>query len=507
MQPAQEINIEYVDNLTPVFTKPKRIKIVLGGRGSTKSTGVADYVCAQLTNGQLWCCAREHQNSIEESVHRTMLDEINRLGFQGFTDTKAGITHYSGGRCFYKGLARNPTSLKSTLSGIDGLWIEEGEDLSENTLRVLTASVRLNATDTAKKLAGIHIREPEIIITMNRGTRDGAVAQKWLKRAEDELERCGYYEDDLIMIVEMNYTDMPPEWFNASGLEAERQDDYENLPRSLYDHKWLGKYLETVENAIILPEWFDAAIDAHKIDRLRAAFEPHGAKIAAHDPSDGGKDAKGYALRHGSIVKKVKAYQKGEIDEGCNWATGEAINDGVDWFVWDGDGMGAGLKGQIAQSFKGKPIKYHMFRGSLSGSGQDNAKRIYQPQDEDKDTKPKTYAETFKNNRAQFYIDLANRFYKTYRCVVKNEYIDPDEMISLDSDGIESMTTLKNQVCKIPRIPNANGLIQILSKKEMAALGIPSPNEGDSVMMSLFIPPVAQVNEPVKIPRVRRGYR
>ena len=119
-----QIPIKYVQNLHPVFTKPKRIKIIVGGRGSTKSTAIADYVAANLSRGQLWCCARENQNSIEESVHRTILDEIDRLGLTGFTDTKTQIKHISGGRAFYRGLARNITSLKSTLSGINGLWIE-----------------------------------------------------------------------------------------------------------------------------------------------------------------------------------------------------------------------------------------------------------------------------------------------------------------------------------------------------------------------------------------------
>jgi len=94
---SQQIQIDYVKNLHPIFTKPKRIKIVVGGRGSTKSTGVADYVAACMANGQLWCCARENQNSIEESVHRTILDEIDRLNIAGFTDTKqASFTQAEG---------------------------------------------------------------------------------------------------------------------------------------------------------------------------------------------------------------------------------------------------------------------------------------------------------------------------------------------------------------------------------------------------------------------------
>ena len=494
------INIEYVDKLHPIFTKPKRIKIIVGGRGSTKSTGIADYVAAMLTSGQLWCCARENQNSIEESVHRTILDEISRLNISGFEDTKTSITHIpTGGRTFYRGLARNITSLKSTLSGVDGLWIEEGEDLSDNTLRVLTASVRLNAKDSERKIAGEDVKMPEIVITMNRGARTGAVAKKWLVRAEKELARCGYYEDNLIMVVQMNYTDMPQSWFIASGLDDERKDDEEKLSVSAYRHKWHGDYLDEVDDAIIKQEWFDAAIDAHKIERLAPMFKPHGAIVASHDPSGDGDDAKGYSLRHGSIIKKALEKHDGEIDDGCDWATDMAIYDRADWFVYDGDGLGGGLKRQVDTAFSGKQVKSHMFRGSLSGVGQDNAGKIYlpldgevkfDPSDREKAT-PKTYADTFRNNRAQYYIQLADRFYNTYKCVKKGLYIDPDEMISIDSDGVESIDDLRAELCRIPRKPNNTGLIQIMSKQEMKVNKIESPNMADCIMMSLYMPPIA----------------
>lgn len=510
------INIDYVSNLHPIFTKPKRIKIIVGGRGSTKSTGIADYVAAKMYNGELWCCARENQNSIEESVHRTILDEIDRLGLIGFRDTKTSIEHESGGRAFYRGLSRNITSLKSTLSGIDGLWIEEGEDISANTLRVLTASVRLNAKDTERLLEGkkldsiddldeiianSDVKMPEIIITMNRGARTGAVAQKWLARAEKDLKRCGYYEDDTIMVVEMNYTDMPKSWFIASGLEQERLDDYDRLTTAAYNHKWLGDYLDEVENSIIKPEWFDACVDAHKIDRLANVFKPMGAKIAAHDPFDDGGDAAGFVLRHGSIITHVREKKTGEIDECCDWATDLAKENNADWFVWDGDGMGTGLKRQVAINLQGTKTEYSMFKGSLSGQGQDNATEIYQEEYENSDAKGKTYAETFKNNRAQYYIRLKDRVFNTYKCVVRGEYVDPDEMISFDSDGIESMELLKSELCRIPEKINNNGLQQIMSKNEMKTNGIESPNLADSVMMSLFQPPIKETWDPIQYKR------
>jgi len=487
-----QINVEYVKNLYPIFTMPKRIKIVVGGRGSTKSTGIADYVAGKVYSGDLWCCAREHQNSIEESVHRTILDEVERLSLDGFEDTKTSITHRSGGRTFYRGLARNVTSLKSTLSGVDGLWIEEGEDITEATLRVLTASVRLNATDTERLIAGEDVKMPEIIITMNRGARTGAIAKKWLSRAESELMRCGYYEDDTIMVVQMNYTDMPQEWFAASGLEQERKDDFERMSRAEYNHKWLGAYYDEIEGSIIKPEWFDACLDAHKDPRLERTFKPLGPRIAVHDPFDDGNDAGGYCLRHGSVIEFVRSKATGEIDEACSWALDHAKQDGADWFVWDGDGMGTGLKGQIKTALEGTRVQYHMFRGSLMGMAQDYAERLYESPGENESAEskrhPKTYAATFRNNRAQYYMTLANRMYNTFRCRERGEYVDVDTMISFNTDGIESVDGLRSQLCRVPTKPNGNGLIQIMNKQEMKKLGIPSPNEGDCIMMSMFAP-------------------
>jgi len=487
------MRIKCLNKFKPLLEKPKRVKILVGGRGSTKSTFVSDYVLACISGGQLWCCAREFQNSIDESVHRLLLDEIDRTGFEGFDSDNTHIRHRSGGRNFYRGLARNIQSIKSMLSGVDGLWIEEGESLSENTLRVMTASLRLSAKDSERVIAGEDVRMPEIWITMNRGSTADAIAKKWLKRAEPALERHGYYEDDMVMIVEVNYTDMPHSWFAASGLEQERLDDLGNMPRALYDHRWHGKYLETVDNPLTMPEWFDAAVDAHTKSKV---FDPHGAVIAAYDPFDDGDDAASLAIRHGSIIKAIYTKTSGEIDECTDWATALAIKHGADWFYWDGDGMGTGLKRQIAQAFHGKHTRWEMFKGSLSGKGMDDADRFYQPFATEEQHKRK-YQDTFANNRSRYYTDLATRFHNTYRHIVKGEYVDPDDMISLDSKGIADIPAIKAQVCRIPLKPKGNGLIQIMAKQEMKKLlQMPSPNDADSMMMTMKFPKLLDITEP-----------
>jgi phage terminase large subunit len=485
----KKVKIEYVKNLHPVFTKRKRIKIIVGGRGSTKSTGVADYVAVDVFNGGLWCCARENQNSIEESVHRTILDEISRLELEGFEDTKTSITHTSGGRTFYRGLARNITSLKSTLSGIDGLWIEEGEDISANTLRVLTASVRLNAKDSQRLIDGEDVKMPEIVITMNRGLRSGAVAQKWLKRAEKDLARCGYYEDDEIMVVEMNYTDMPKAWFDASGLETERKSDEERLTAAAYSHKWLGGYLDEVEDAIIPMEWFNASVDAHK----KLGFKPQGVKIVSHDPSDGG-DNKGIAERHGSVFTHIIEQRVSDVNDGFDEACEFTLNGMAEYFTWDSDGLGLPLRKQANDQLAVKGVNVVAFHG---GSTVEDPKGKFEDISiEGESKRPRNNKEALKNLRSQYAFRLMIRFYKTWRAVTKGEYIDPDEMISIDSDGCD-VDLVRAEVCSVPRKRNPNGVFQLVSKSDMKKppYNLPSPGLFDCMMMTMLIPDTIRDNE------------
>ena len=497
----------------PVVKSNKRFVILIGGRGSTKSVGTVDLCIADAKDtGAKTYCLREFQASIKNSVHSLIKSEISRFGFDGFETLNQSIGYKDDQAFEFAGLARNIDSVKST-HGFKRFTVEEAQFMSQASLDALTPTIREKPKNGLPKkfksekeilddiTANPDLDNVSIIFIANPGSKADPFSKRFIEPYKKELDKNGIYEDDLHLIVKINYNDNP--WFEDSGLESERAWDYKFRSRAYYNHRWLAEYNDTVEDSIIKAEWFDAAIDAHKIKRLKKMFEPHGAIIAAHDPSDTGNDAKGFALRHGSIIRIVKSKDSGEIDEGCDWATSLAIKHNASWFVWDGDGMGTGLKRQVSNAFAGMPIKYHMFRGSLSGKGQDNAEKIYMPQFGDEDTNPKTYAETFKNNRSQHYTDLATRFYNTYRCVIKGEYIDPDSMISLDSEGVESIAGLRSEICRIPLKQNSNGLIQIMSKKDMKALGIDSPNESDSCMMCLFKPPLPiEAMQPLNYPPV-----
>lgn len=460
--------------MEPALLKPKALKILKGGRGSGKSEGAAEILAAGVKDHNYKLgCFREFQNSISDSVHSILTRKIREGGYQGFELLEAKVNHDKGGMIRYRGLARNPEGIKSS-DGFNRGWVEEAQTMSAKSIEMLEPTFRESGA--------------EIWYSLNPGSSADPISQEHLKPYEVELLRNGYYEDDDILIIEMNWRDNP--WF-PEILNAKRKKNKLQWSSAKYEHVWEGAFSDEVDGSIIKSEWFDAAVDAHKIDRLEEVFKPTGAVIAAHDPFDDGGDAGGFAVRHGSIIKAVKSKGSGEIDQVCDWATGEAIKAGADWFVWDGDGMGTGLKRQVSDAFDGKSINYHMFRGSLSGSAQDNADKIYMPEDGDENTKPKTYRDTFLNNRSQFYMELARLLSNTYRCVERGEYVAPEDMISFDSDGIESLSALRSQLCRIPSKDNKRGLMQIMSKQEMKSVHkIDSPNEGDSVMMTLFTPKV-----------------
>jgi phage terminase large subunit len=318
-----DIPLQITEGIAWLMSKPKRIKIAVGGRGSAKSIGVADAMLVYADQGQRICCTREYQNSIDDSVHQNLKEEIDRLEIEGFESLTNEIRTHSGGQIVYKGLARNITSLKS-LSGINKLWIEEGESVSQNSLDVLIPSIRSTAKNNADDA-----EPPEIWITMNRGSRQDAIAKDYLSRGEADLARCGRYEDDMVMIVQMNHTENP--WFPPE-LEQQRLDCKAQKSTDYYDHIWGGEYNETVERAIIKKEWFDAAIDSH----VKLGINPKGATIVSHDPADEGGDSKAYACRKGVLVKDADEIIAQDGNEACDIAIERAIRDGADLFVWAG---------------------------------------------------------------------------------------------------------------------------------------------------------------------------
>ena len=474
----------------------KRFIVIIGGRGSGKSIQVIDICAAGVIDyADKVYCLREFQNSISESMHSTIKEEIDRLSLDEFEIQNNEINHSKGGGFRFKGLARNPSSIKSA-HGFRRFVVEEAQFLSSESLTALTPTARNKAkaglpskfiveTEEDENKDIEHLNSVQMIFVGNPGSSEDPFSQRFIKPFQSDLEKHGYAEDDLHLIIMMNYDDNP--WYEDSGLEQERAYDFANKPRAEYDHVWKGKYNDSVEGSIILPEWFDACIDAHK----KLNVKPRGNKVYGFDPADTGPDSKGYAFRFGGIFYDVGEIDEPDINSSADAAAEMANKYGADMFTWDCDGMGVGLQRQFNTWFSSSRVQIAQFKGSQSPRNPDSE---YMPPDFDKrqvlniNERLKTNKNTFKNRRAQNYWKLRDMCYMTYRAVKFGEMCDPDLIISFSSQ-IKLLEKLRSEICRIPKKQGV-GMIQIMDKKEMLKLKIKSPGMADSVMMALDEPEI-----------------
>lgn len=124
-------------------TKPWRHYCYYGGRSSGKSTQVAG--CILLTGMQRrerGLCTREIQNSIAESVHQLLRDQIEKYGLDSWEVQKEIIRNKkTGSEIYFKGLHNNSQSIKS-FEGVDWCWGEEAQSISADSINTLIPTIR-----------------------------------------------------------------------------------------------------------------------------------------------------------------------------------------------------------------------------------------------------------------------------------------------------------------------------------------------------------------------------
>jgi phage terminase large subunit len=395
-------------------------------------------------------CLREFMNSIDDSVHAALKDNIVNLGMEPFFQhTNNQITCPNGSVFKYASLARNLSSIKSK-HDFDIAWVEEAETITEKSLDVLMPTIRKSGS--------------ELWFSFNPDDEFGAVYSRFVKPHLAEIESNGFYEDDELYVCKVNMEDNPFAPDELKALSASmKETDYKK-----WLHIWGGEVHGDYSRSIIQPEWVDAAIDAH----LKIPFEPVGVKSLGFDPADEGKDAKAIMLRHGSVITQGKQWFHDDID----FAIKEAFDCAYEWraehIVYDADGLGVSIKVGLGPRIEGKNIVVSSYRGNDSVV---NPTGIY--------ANDKTNKDTFRNKRAQYYTYLADRFKATYNAIEKGVYTNPIDMISLSSE-IEDLDVLKSELVKICRKKGENSFIQMESKKDMDK----SPNMADALVQCFANP-------------------
>ena len=443
---------------TKPLLEPKRYKVLFGGRGSSKSWSVARFLIIMGTAKKLRIlCTRELQMSIRESVHKLLSDTITAAGLDDFYEVEKGsIYGLNGTQFIFEGLKNNTRKIKS-LEAVDICWCEESESISEESWDLLIPTIRAPNS--------------EIWIVFNPADEMDDTYQRFVAPYIDTIERDGIYQDDTITVIQMNYTDNPffPEELRKE-MEQCKRDDYKK-----YLHIWQGECIADYEDSIIDPLWVRASIDAH----VKLGFRPLGIKSVGYDPADTGGDAKGYILRHGSVVTDTGHWLTGDITDANDRVFKVAQEAGADSIVYDGIGVGTAVKEYLRRVQGNDKITVESFIGS-SAPLLPKRKFLDGAKNED----------VFKNRRAQAFWDLRGRFERTFRAVERGEYIDPDTLISLDSN-IPHLKILVSELSKIQRKRNnTNTAIQIESKQDMKARNLASPALADSLMYAFSNKPI-----------------
>ncbi len=134
--------VEFSLSFTPLFEK-WRYKVFYGGRGAAKSWHFAIALILLASKKKLRIlCAREYQSSIQESVHKLLVETIDRLSLRNyFIIREKKIYCKNGSEFLFHGLAHDVSKIKS-LENIDICWVEEAHSVSKKSWDTLIPTIR-----------------------------------------------------------------------------------------------------------------------------------------------------------------------------------------------------------------------------------------------------------------------------------------------------------------------------------------------------------------------------
>lgn len=216
----------------PVYI-PSDYKGARGGRGSGKSWGFARVLIMMSSVRKLRVlCAREFQNSIEESVHKLLSDQIEGLGLGRYFEVQQRvIKSVWGGEFIFEGLSKNITKIKS-MEGIDICWVEEAEKVSSSSWEILIPTIRKSGA--------------EIWITWNPVDPADPTNVKFIENPPPGAR-----------IAEVNWTENP--WF-PERLRKEKEYAYATDPDAA-SHVWGGKYKLRSKAQVLNGKWVIDSFD------------------------------------------------------------------------------------------------------------------------------------------------------------------------------------------------------------------------------------------------------
>lgn len=308
-----QIPIKFVAAYKELFNPAWRYIVFHGGRNSGKSRQVALALLLRGRDARLRIlCTREIQNTIKDSVHKLLHDLIEQYGFDDYEVTNDAIRNTRTGTEFiFRGVRHNVNEIKST-EGVDICWIEEAQTITDQSLDVITPTIRKPGS--------------QIIITFNRVNELDPVYVRYVMNKPanayvshvnyDVLEEAGLLSDVI-----------------RQEIEADRSNP------GLFAHKWLGEPLAQAERSILDRE---AVLEAMSRD-----IKPEGATIIGVDVARLGNDRSVFWKRKGLKTISHKVFQHTRTTELCDYLEKFAAKNKQTELRIDDTGVGGGVTDEM----------------------------------------------------------------------------------------------------------------------------------------------------------------
>ena len=322
-----KVKAEFPEKLKFLFT-PSRYKIAHGGRGGAKSWGFARALIILAAQKPLRVlCTREIQNSLQESVHKLLSDQIYALGLSDrFQILQAVIRGPNGSEFIFEGLRHNTDKIKS-MEGVDICWVEEAEKVSDASWSVLIPTIRKPGS--------------EIWVSFNPSIPQAPTWQRFVANPPPGAQ-----------VVKIGWQDNP--WF-----PKELRDEMEHLKATDYEeylHVWEGEFRQFADGAVYKNELIKARQDGRI---TRVDYDPILPVQTFWDIGVGDSTAIWFAQAHHNEFRIIDYYEANgqPIDHYAKVIQGRGYMYGEHWLPHDAQARELGTGRSIQEVLEGLGLK------------------------------------------------------------------------------------------------------------------------------------------------------
>ena len=454
--------------LADFWRGPSRGRVLYGGRASTKSW---DAVGMSIRIGRdvkvKIMCVRQFQANISQSVYTLLKNRIYEFGFESEFDIQRNrIFHLkTHSEWIFYGIYHHTEDIKST-EGVDILYIEEAEGLTQEQFEILKPTIRKEGS--------------EIWIVFNpRYVFDYSYVNFVIDPPEGWRVR------------KINYDENP---FLSDTALGDIRELYRKDP-DLYRHIYLGEPKGSSDTAVIQRHWIMAAVEIGREPEKYGIYRKGPVRLG-FDVADAGGDRCCMALSQASITFHLESWRanQDEMMRSTIRMHGTALRHKAE-VIYDSIGVGAGVGSSInllndeMPDKKHKAIQHKPFRAGstkfLNGE--------YEYQDDI------LHKDFFKNIKAQAWWLIADRF--RYALVIVEEMhkyemgegappeIDPDKLIAIDPE-LDQLEALITELTIPERREDLQGRVMVESKEDLAKRNVPSTDLADAFVMANWVAPV-----------------